>query len=155
MTKQNRLILPALITTLITTTFFAAPTAVAEECSGSTEVLLQCHSAEVKDFLKVWVRAWGDGDIETYLSLYTSARSPTDGMSRTAWVSDRRNRITPGKDIEINLKLESMGLEDSGIFDVIFEQQYRSDNYRDKVRKRLFLLREGGQLKIWKEETLE
>ena len=28
-----------------------------EACSGSTEDLLQCHSTEVKEFLKQWVRA--------------------------------------------------------------------------------------------------
>ncbi len=123
-------------------------------CTGTTEELLQCYSGEVKDFLRQWVRAWGDGDIETYLSLYSTLRSPRDDMSRDDWVVNRRQRIGPDKDIEINLKLESMGLEDSGIFDVIFVQQYRSNDYRDEVRKRLFLVREAGDLKIWKEETL-
>jgi len=112
-------------------------------------------SPEIKRFLRQWVGAWGDGDIEAYLSLYTGQRSPVEGMTRSQWVQHRRERISPEKDIEINLKLESMGLEDSGIFDVIFLQQYRSNNYRDQVRKRLFLLREGGELRIWKEESLE
>lgn len=125
------------------------------ECTGSTQELLQCHSPEIKDFLRQWVRAWGNGDIETYLSLYTSLRSPRDDLTRSQWVQHRRDRISPDKDIEINLKLESMGLEDSGIFDVIFVQEYRSNDYRDQVRKRLFLVRENGQLRIWKEETLE
>ena len=48
-----------------------------------------------------------------------------------------------------------MGLEDSGIFDVVFIQQYVSQNYRDEVRKRLFLIREQGDLRIWKEEVLD
>ena len=123
-------------------------------CTGSTEDLLQCHSAEVKEFLKVWVRAWGNGDADTYISLYTKSRSPKDGVSRDTWESQRRARVTPDKQIEISLKLESMGLEDSGIFDVVFLQQYQSPTYRDEVRKRLFLLREGENLKIWKEENL-
>jgi hypothetical protein len=139
---------------LILFLFISGPLYASEACSGSTEEKLQCHSAEVKDFLRRWVRAWGEGDIDTYLSLYTTAKSPRDDLTREEWIQHRRARIGPGKEVELNLKLESMGLEDSGIFDVIFLQQYRSAAYQDEVRKRLFLLREGGELRIWKEEVL-
>ncbi len=133
---------------------YALPVYSTEACTGTTEELLQCHSPEVKQFLRNWVTAWGNGDIETYLSLYTTVRSPREGMSRPEWVSHRRARIGPEKQIELNLKLESLGLEDSGIFDVIFLQQYQSATYQDEVRKRLFLVREAGKLRIWKEELL-
>lgn len=123
-------------------------------CNGSTAERLQCHAADIKSFLRLWVRSWGDGDFDTYISLYTAIRSPVEDLDRLAWEKNRRERISPDKDIEINLKLESMGLEDSGIFDIIFEQQYRSNNYSDVVRKRLFLVNEMGELKIWKEEIL-
>lgn len=144
---MQRLLLILLLT-------FGAPAWGASSCSGTTEEMLQCYSPEVKDFLQRWVRAWGNGDIETYLSLYTSARSPRDDLSRAEWVAHRRARVGPEKQIELNLKLESMGLEDSGIFDVIFIQHYQSSTFEDRVRKRLFLLREGGELKIWKEEVI-
>ncbi len=126
----------------------------AAECAGTTEESLRCHSDEVRDLLRDWVRAWGTGDIDTYLGLYNSIRSPRDDMNRSDWVQNRRERVTPDRPAEINLKLESMGLEDSGIFDVVFRQQYRSPSYQDEVRKRLFLLHEGDELKIWKEEVL-
>ena len=131
-----------------------SPVWAATPCTGTTEEMLQCYSPEVKDFLGQWARAWGNGDIETYLSLYTSARSPRNDLTRSEWEAHRRARIGPDKEIELNLKLESMGLEDSGIFDVIFTQHYRSATYEDRVRKRLFLLREAGELRIWKEEVL-
>ena len=140
--------------TLILFLLISGPLYASEACSGSTEEKLQCHSGEVKDFLRRWVRAWGEGDIDTYLSLYTTVKSPRDDLTREEWLQHRRARIGLGKEIELNLKLESMGLEDSGIFDVIFMQQYRSAAYQDEVRKRLFLLREGGELRIWKEEVL-
>ena len=57
-------------------------------------------------------------------------------------------------DGEINLKLESLGIGDSGLLDVVFSQNYVSPDYQDTVRKRLFLLREADGLKIWKEEVL-
>lgn len=126
----------------------------AKECTGSTEELLQCYAPEVKVFLHEWVKAWGSGDIETYLARYSSNRSPRSDLTRAAWEQHRRDRVSPDRPVEINLKLESMGLEDSGIFDVIFSQQYRSPTYQDEVRKRLFLARESVELKIWKEEVL-
>lgn len=126
----------------------------ADTCEGTDEQILNCHADEIKGFLRQWVRAWGDGDIEAYLQMYSSIRSPREDLDRQSWVKHRRARIGPEKKIELNLKLESMGLEDSGIFDVIFMQHYRSENYEDRVRKRLFLVREVGALKIWKEEVL-
>jgi murein L,D-transpeptidase YafK len=135
--------------------FFVSMAQAAEPCTGSTEELLECHSGEVKAFLGRWVKAWGNGDIETYISLYANARSPNEDLSRVQWEKNRRDRISPDKQIELNLKLESMGLEDSGIFDIVFQQQYSSASYRDEVRKRLFLVREDGDLKIWKEEVLD
>ena len=139
---------------ILVMTLFAAYVQASDICSGTTEELLQCHAGEVKQFLRQWVRAWGEGDIETYLTLYTRSRSPREGLSRPEWVQHRRARIAPEKSVELNLKLESMGLENSGIFDVIFKQQYQSATYEDEVRKRLFLLREEGELRIWKEEVL-
>jgi len=141
------------LTLLALLTLCGSPLA-AEPCVGTTEELLQCHSIEVKSFLKQWVLAWGNGDIESYLSLYVEGRTPRSELTRSEWEAHRRARIGPRKLVEINLKLESMGLEDSGIFDVIFLQHYQSDNFQDRVRKRLFLVREAGELRIWKEEVL-
>ena len=62
--------------------------------------------------------------------------------------------VSPDRDVEINPKLESLGIGYSGLFDVVFRQEYISPNYQDNVRKRLFLLREADGLKIWKEEVL-
>ena len=96
---------------LILFLFISGPLYASEACSGSTEEKLQCHSGEVKDFLRRWVRAWGEGDIDTYLSLYTTAKSPRDDLTREEWIQHRRARIGLGKEIELNLKLESMGLD--------------------------------------------
>ncbi len=126
----------------------------AAECAGTTEERLRCHSDEVRDLCETGRVPGAPRDIDTYLGLYTSVRSPRDDMNRSDWVQNRRERVTPDRPAEINLKLESMGLEDSGIFDVVFRQQYRSPSYQDEVRKRLFLLHEGEELKIWKEEVL-
>lgn len=141
-------------TLLLSALLLSSAAASGQACSGTKEERLQCHAGEVKDLLQRWVRSWGEGDIETYLSLYSVSRSPSDDMSRETWVQNRRERIGPDKRIEIDLKLESLGLEDSGLFDIVFDQHYRSANYEDVVKKRLFLIREAGELRIWKEEVV-
>ncbi|MDA0979657.1 MAG: hypothetical protein O3B72_13950, partial [Proteobacteria bacterium] len=72
-----------------------AATAAEQACEGTTEEMLRCHAPEVKELLRQWVYAWGEGDTEAYLSLYNSIRSPRDGMSRDAWETNRRSRVTP------------------------------------------------------------
>ena len=62
-------------------------------------------------------------------------------MTRSQWEANRRQRVSPDRDAEINLKLESLGVSDSGLFDIVFRQNYISRDYQDTVRKRLFLLR--------------
>jgi hypothetical protein len=135
-------------------TMLLLPRAEGAECTGTTEQLLECHAPEVKALLSHWVRAWGDGDIETYLSLYASARSPRQDMTRETWEAHRRARIGPGKQVELNLKLQSMGIENSGLIDVVFEQHYKSATYEDVVTKRIFLIQQAGELKIWKEDLI-
>ncbi len=92
---------------LILALFFclSSPAFGASACTGTTEELLQCHAPEVKEFLSRWARAWGNGDIETYLSLYNSVRSPRDDLTRSEWVAHRRARVGPEKQVELNLKL--------------------------------------------------
>ncbi len=139
---------------MLTVLTFASSHGNAEtDCQGDTEALLECEAPKIKMFLQSWVSAWADGDVEHYLSHYTEGRSPRTGFTREAWESHRRARISPDQDIEIDLKLESIGREDSGIFDVVFIQHYRSESYEDQVRKRLFLLPEAGEFRIFKEES--
>ena len=123
-------------------------------CSGTTEEILNCSVGDVRRLMKNWVLAWGAGDVDAYLNFYTKTRSPRDDMNRSQWEANRRQRVSPDRDAEINLKLESLGVSDSGLFDVVFRQNYISRDYQDTVRKRLFLLREADGLKIWKEEVL-
>ena len=41
----------------------SGPLYASDTCLGSTEEKLQCHSGDVKGFLRRWVRAGADGDI--------------------------------------------------------------------------------------------
>lgn len=116
---------------------------------------VECHRREVKDFLQSWVHAWGSGDADNYIEHYSPFSSPREGMSRGQWEADRRARIGGNNEIVVTLELDSMGISQDGTLDVIFIQSYQSANYKDVVKKQLFLKREDGGLRIQREITVD
>ena len=48
-----------------------------------------------------------------------------------------------------------MGLGSDGNLDVIFVQNYQSENYQDSVKKQLYLKRSEDGLKIQREITID
>ena len=125
-----------------------------EPCSGTINEVLDCSSGEVKALLGRWVNAWANGDLDAYLDLYVSTGSPVEGLNRAAWEQDRRFSIFPELGAEINLNLETIGMSEAGVIDVVFVQQYRSLGSQEETRKRLVLLKENGEFRIWKEQDL-
>ena len=116
---------------------------------------IACLEADVRALLQTWVVAWADADAETYLGAY--ARTPPDASSavREARDAERRAWLSAQQDVVITLDLESMGIGEEGTVDVIFVQHYRSAARTSSLRKQLFLIREGGSLKIRREAVLD
>lgn len=114
----------------------------------------ECQSEEVKYFLRTWVNAWGQGNLESYLSHYVDEQSPRVDQTYIEWLDNRLARVRPNMGIKITLELDSMGLADD-ISDVIFLQKYSSLTFTEESQKKLHLVRQNGELKISKELTLE
>ena len=123
--------------------------------SGSNPQTVECYRQEVKEFLRSWVVAWGNGDPEAYIEHYVPFRSPRNQMSREQWEKDRYNKLSNAGDISVTLELDSLGVGANGNLDVIFIQNYQSASYEDTVRKQLFLHRADDGLKIQREVTLD
>lgn len=116
---------------------------------------VECYSREVKEFLQSWVVSWGNGDADAYIDHYVPFRSPRVNTSRDKWEADRRKRIEQTSDIVVTLELDSLGIGKNGDLDVIFIQNYQSENYSDVVKKQLFLKRDFDGLKIQREVTID
>jgi hypothetical protein len=130
--------------------------AIEADCQGNKDSMpLSCYTAEMTLFLESWLKAWGTGDIESYLNHYSTSQSPRSGWTREQWEEERRRLVTPSQSRQISIALESMGIDDKGVLDVIFEQNFASKGYRDVVKKRVFLVREANQLKIVREQSLD
>ncbi len=119
------------------------------------QAAIECYSKEVKEFLQSWVVAWGNRDADAYMGHYIPFRSPRIDQPRDQWEADRRHRLAQAGDITVTLELDSLGVGPDGNLDVIFVQNYHSDNYSDVVKKQLFLTHDEDGLKIQREITID
>ena len=108
---------------------------------------------QLVDVARAWARAWSDQRVDDYLGFYAAGFRPADGTSRGEWAAQRRVRILKPRHIEValgSIVTEPMGSERAV---VTFDQAYRSDSYRDRVRKTLELVRHDGGWKILAERV--
>ncbi len=108
---------------------------------------------EVIAAIQAWAQAWAEQRPEDYLQHYSQRFQPPRAMARDAWESQRTERISSPDFIRVDvsgLETEMLGVDRAR---VTFDQAYRSDNFRDTMRKALELVREGDCWKILEERT--
>lgn len=99
--------------------------------------------------IEAWRKDWESRDVERYLSHYShSFRNNEGGFDR--WAEQKRAVAAGKKWIKVNLDkvsvFRSPGKEDLVV--VTFEQDYRSNNLSNVLKKRQYWLKEGGRWKI-------
>lgn len=99
--------------------------------------------------IEAWRKDWESRDVERYLSHYShSFRSSEGDFER--WAEQKRAVATGKKWIKVNLDkvsvFRSPGKQDLVV--VTFEQDYRSNNLSNVLKKRQYWLKEGGRWKI-------
>jgi tetratricopeptide (TPR) repeat protein len=100
-----------------------------------------------------WAKAWGNKDVDTYVSYYSSEYKP-EFATHSDWVEYRRQRIMQAEFIKIGLgKIQIRAQSDNRAI-IEFEQSYDSPGYTDRVIKRLALSRIGSQWKITDEQVI-
>ncbi|MEG3640166.1 L,D-transpeptidase Cds6 family protein [Magnetococcus sp. PR-3] len=106
---------------------------------------------DVRSAVESWRQAWSDQDVSAYLAVYAKTFRPPQGRSIRTWKKRRAQRLKKPGFIRItvdNLRIVSMH---GGRAKVSFTQSYRSDTYRDKIRKILLMERQDAQWKILRE----
>ena len=108
--------------------------------------------AAVRASLEAWARAWSNQDVEGYLASYAASFVPPGGLSRAAWERQRRVRLERPARIEIKLsgwRFQTIGEKRA---ELSLTQDYRSDSYRDRVRKRIVMIKGERRWRIAGEE---
>lgn len=100
-----------------------------------------------------WAEAWASQRPADYLRHYSASFRPPRAMSREAWVAQRTERISKPDFIRVDVSGLETELLAPDRARVTFDQAYRSDNFRDTMRKTLELVREDGAWKILEERA--
>ena len=121
------------------------------------EIPTEIEVDDVRDFLRRWEESWEGKDLEGYLSFYSkNFRWKRGGYN--SWARYKRRVILGKKEIDVSVEDLTVLAFRRGLSEEIeyyvaeFVQLYSSDNYSDKGFKRLYIIKEDGELKILREE---
>ena len=107
---------------------------------------------DIEQVINAWSQAWSSEDIESYLSFYSdNFIFPKKFSSRNEWEGQRYQSFESAGNIQVTLTNMKVTFTDETHARVTFSQDYRSDTYRDRVKKTLSLQKEGDTWKITRE----
>lgn len=117
----------------------AAPAVVAPASVPANQNIDEDKRA-VQSAVNAWAEAWRNKNINTYLGAYASGFKPENGLSKSAWIAQRKQRLA-GKRGDISLVLEDVVVtaNASNQASVQFFQKYASKVFSDEVTKQLDL----------------
>ncbi|KAB2968891.1 L,D-transpeptidase family protein [Zoogloea sp.] len=99
--------------------------------------------------IEAWRKDWESRDVDRYLSHYSKSFRNNDG-DLEQWA--RQKRLVSSGKTWVKIALDKMSVfRNPGKQDMIvvtFEQDYRSNNLSNVLRKRQYWMKEGGQWKI-------
>lgn len=92
-----------------------------------------------------WAAAWSASDFDAYRAWYAPGFKPEGGLSYQTWQSQRRQRLSKSKSIEVAVDDLQVRLTSQDTAAVTFRQTYRSADYRDVMRKTLLWQQVDGR----------
>jgi tetratricopeptide (TPR) repeat protein len=109
-------------------------------------------SKDAEAAVRTWARAWAAKDVKGYLAAYGKEFNPPGNASRSAWETERRQRI--GGKSKITVKLDNLSVSVNGDKAVAkFRQDYKADALAVSSRKTLDLVRSGDRWLIVRESV--
>ncbi|MEL7447669.1 MAG: tetratricopeptide repeat protein [Pseudomonadota bacterium] len=111
------------------------------------------ESADIERAVRGWASAWESQDVDGYLASYGAGFVPSNGASRAAWANYRRQRLTAPSTITVDIENLDVSMVSSDVAQAVFVQRYRSDNYRDVVRKTLTMRKSQAGWQIVEESS--
>ena len=147
---------PAAAPAVTAATAAAAPAATPTPPTSTPEPAAPSQSAQAgKDAeaaVRAWARAWAAKDVKGYLAAYGKEFDPPGNASRSAWETERRQRI--GGKSKITVKLDNLSVSVNGDKAVAkFRQDYKADALAVSSRKTLDLARSGDRWLIVRESV--
>lgn len=126
------------------------PVIISEDIEWSTENRLRSEREALQQAMESWRRDWESLDTRRYLRHYSrNFSTPGEGNYET-WAA-RKHQVNSGK-TSIRVKLSGVSIfrypGKNDLVTVTFEQDYRSNNLNNRMRKRQYWQQENGEWKI-------
>lgn len=125
----------------------------APNAEAETEATRAEDTEALAERVRSWARAWSGQRVEDYISFYAAGFRPPGGLDRGAWESQRRQRLTAPRSIEVRLEDLRVDFPEPGRAVARFWQTYRSDRFGDRVYKTLTWTEENGRWRILEETS--
>ena len=109
----------------------------------------------VREAVERWALAWSRQDVDGYLASYVEGFVASNGKTGEVWREHRRERLLRPSEIQVDVSDLTIEEIDAGSARAEFLQTYRSDSYRDTVRKELLLARVDDGWLIANETSLD
>lgn len=129
-----------------------APAPVPTPAAPVAETVDAATTAQLREALTAWSKAWSDKNVDGYLAAYGADFRPEGGISRATWEAQRRDRVTRPTRIRVGVVNPNMAGLGDGRVRVTFRQEYESDSFSDSVTK-VLELRDDNGWKIVREYT--
>ena len=103
--------------------------------------------------VQAWAAAWSNQRVDDYLSFYGPSFEPPNGLSRSEWEAQRRQRLSKPRYIRVTISSLSAEQADDGTVTATFQQGYESDTFADTVTKVLTLAEDDGAWRLLAEQA--
>lgn len=162
-TRQTKIAAGSLIALLLLSGPYLSAAADLKETGGKLWQIVSGKNAkdekEVRTLLDTWLQAQNTGNFTTYQSCYASrfqgirrTGNRTIAFDRAGWMNDRGKMFK--KPMTVQMDKVELRINPNTII-VRFEQTWASGSYKDTGPKELFLVKEGANWKIAREELLQ
>jgi tetratricopeptide (TPR) repeat protein len=121
--------------------------------SGEAKPPTKASAADARKAVEDWAAAWSRKDVAGYLAFYAKDFQVPGGVSRQAWESERKARLTKPGAIEVSVESLKVTAEGTDRATAQFRQSYKSANLKTSGNKTLVLVRQNGGWLIQQEKV--
>lgn len=93
--------------------------------------------------LKAWAAAWSAKDADKYLAFYAPDFHTPEGVSRSDWEAQRRERIAKPAHIQVQIRKIKVDFADDTHVTVKFHQSYHASHFKSADNKTLLMVKSG------------
>ncbi|GAB2181872.1 hypothetical protein DLREEDagrD3_20950 [Denitratisoma sp. agr-D3] len=127
------------------------PAKVEKPAAAPAKPVADSGAGEIGKTVEAWAADWSRKDVKAYLARYAKDFKVPGNQSRSAWETERTQRIKKPGNIQVSVEALKVVSQDGDKAEVRFRQQYASANLKSGSTKTLVMVKQGGKWLIQQE----